>query len=105
MPRNNPTGRGNSAPALQNIPIKKTKLGQAIVARFMSTEVGITYKPYNAMDDAELADELKQWEDLVKTASGFASAYFAAEQVRDIVDVANRRGLGLVNKYPIRIGQ
>ncbi len=61
-------------------------------------------KPYREMDDAELREAHTTWENYVATAAGWASAYFAACQVKAIVREGDRRGLGLVNNYPIKVG-
>lgn len=61
-------------------------------------------KPYHEMADDELRTELMIWEKHVERAGGWASAYFAACQVKAIVATGNRRGLGMVNKYPIKTG-
>lgn len=56
------------------------------------------------MNDAELRAEIATWETHCATATGFPSAYFAAKQLEVAVSEANRRGWGVVNKYPITIG-
>lgn len=61
-------------------------------------------KNYHEMDDVELRQALNSWERHVEHAGGWASAYFAAKQVEAIVAHGNRRGLGMVNKYPIKVG-
>jgi hypothetical protein len=61
-------------------------------------------KPYSAMTDDELRAELTKWEKRVENAGGWPSAYFAAQQVKQIVELGNQRGLGFVNRYPIEVG-
>lgn len=61
-------------------------------------------KTYRKMDDDELRRELLLWEKNVETAPGWPSAYFAAKQVEQIVSEGNRRGLGMVNNFPIQRG-
>lgn len=56
------------------------------------------------MTDAELREQLPLWEAKVREAPGWASAHFAAKQVAAIVAHGNRRGLGMVNNYPIKVG-
>ena len=60
-------------------------------------------KPYYEMSDAELHAELVKWETNVDEAGGWSSAYFAAKQVEAIVATGNRRGLGMVNRHPIKV--
>jgi hypothetical protein len=59
-------------------------------------------KPYYLMDDTELRAALSTWERNVETATGWASAYFAACQLRTIVETGNKRGLAFENRFPIR---
>lgn len=56
------------------------------------------------MSDDELRAEITTWEGHVETAGGWASAHFAAKQLEVAVNEANRRGWGVVNRYPIRFG-
>lgn len=57
-------------------------------------------KTYNKMSDDELREALTLWESNMLSEKGSA-AVAAALQIRFITDEGNRRGLGLVNKYPI----
>jgi hypothetical protein len=59
-------------------------------------------KLYRNMDDVELAAALLQWEKHVVSAASRPSAFFASGQVEEIVAVANQRGLGFVNRFPIK---
>lgn len=61
----------------------------------------MTDKPYHEMTDDELTEALKTWGANVDNATGFPSAYFAAKQCAAIVSAAERRGLALVNNWPI----
>jgi hypothetical protein len=61
-------------------------------------------KPYHQMTDAELALAGCEWAARVEGAGGWSSAYFSAKQVEAICAIANRRGLGFVNPYPIKRG-
>ncbi len=61
-------------------------------------------KPFHEMTDDELRGALADWEKHVETATGWASAYFAASQIRAIVSIGNVRGIGMTNRFPIRIG-
>jgi hypothetical protein len=58
-------------------------------------------KPFHEMTDDELHNNLKFWEERTDKATGWSSAYFAAKQVKQIVDTANQRGLGFINRFPI----
>ena len=60
-------------------------------------------KPYREMTDDELRAELTKWEQNVENAGGWPSAHFAAQQVKQIVELGNRRSLGFVNRYPIKV--
>lgn len=64
----------------------------------------MTDKPYHEMTDAELAQAGLKWAARVDQASGWASAYLSAKQLEAICVIANRRGLGFVNPYPIKRG-
>ncbi len=56
------------------------------------------------MSDDELRAELTACEARVEKAAGWASAHEAAKMLKHVVAEGNRRGLGFVNKYPIRKG-
>lgn len=64
----------------------------------------MTQKEYRAMTDVELIDALSVWEAHVENATGWASAYFAATQVKAIVSEGSRRGITLINRYPVVVG-
>lgn len=61
-------------------------------------------KRYGDMNDDELREAHATWEGHVAAATGWASAYMAACQVKAIVRESDRRGLGLINNYPIKVG-
>jgi len=61
-------------------------------------------KPYREMTDDELRQAHLEWSARVADAPGWASAYFAAGQVKAICNEGDRRALGLVNNYPIKYG-
>lgn len=61
-------------------------------------------KSYRLMTDDELMLAHKDWENNVSTASGWASAHFAAKQVENICKESEKRGLNFVNDYPIKVG-
>ena len=56
------------------------------------------------MTDVELREEIRAWEGRVENAGCFSSAYFAAQQLRNAIAAANRRGLNVINKHPIKVG-
>lgn len=60
-------------------------------------------KQYGEMKDDELRDAMAEWGQRVDEASGWSSAYFAAKQCKAIGDIAERRGLDIENKWPIRV--
>ncbi len=66
--------------------------------------MAILNSPYISMTDMNLKEELLKWEQHIETATGWPSAYFAAKQIAEIVAEGNKRGLGLVNNYPIKRG-
>jgi hypothetical protein len=62
-------------------------------------------KSYHEMTDKELRACHALWTVLAGGASGFASAYFAAKQIEQIVAEAKVRGIALTNEYPITVGE
>jgi len=61
-------------------------------------------KPYREMTDDELREAHLQWSANVANATGWSSAYFSAKQLEAICKEGDRRAMGLVNEYPIKVG-
>ena len=57
--------------------------------------------PLSKLSDMDLTVAKEALEDCVKIAPGFVSAKEYAKDLKHVVNEANRRGLGFVNKYPI----
>ena len=59
---------------------------------------------YLTMSPSQLREEFDKWTDRVAEAAGWASAYFAAQQLEQVCRVAHKRGLPWKNPYPIVYG-
>ena len=49
----------------------------------------------------DMIDQIRQWEERVENAAGFASAKEAATQLKLYVAEARNRGINVLLKYPI----
>ena len=61
-------------------------------------------KLLSEMTDTELQGDIREWEQRVAGAAGFPSAYYAARQLEKGIAEANRRGISVSNKFPIKRG-